>query len=186
MNGEVKVAMGIPGQFGEKEAEYLYHLAKRKGNIVEIGALFGRSTAILVQAAKAFGAHVTTVDPFYKTPNTDLISSPEVWRGNLIKVGLEPPDLLHMESHKAASIYNEEISLAFIDGGHNYETVKQDIEDWTPKIKVSGLVVFHDMYMPHIKGVTRAVNEWWLEMFETREWRIEGMVNYTIAFRKVK
>ena len=164
----------------------MYRLARRKGNLVEIGALFGRSTSVLVQAAKVFGAHLTTVDPFYKTPNTDLTSSPEMWRENLKKVGLEPPDLLYMESHKAASVYDKEISLAFIDGGHNYETVKQDIEDWTPKIIVTGVVVFHDMYMPHISGVTKAVNEWWLEVYESRAWRIEGMINYTIAFRRVK
>ena len=179
-------AMQIPGQFNEIETEFLYNLARRKGNIVEIGALFGRSTSVLVEAARIFGAHVTTVDPFYKTPNTDLISSPKVWRKNLKSVGLEPPELLHMESHEASKIYDKEISLVFIDGGHNYETVKQDIEDWVPKVKVTGSVVFHDMYMPHIKGVTQAVNEWWLNEFENRTWKLDGMVHYTIAFRKIK
>jgi len=179
-------AMQIPGQFNKEEAEFLLKLASRKGNLVEIGALFGRSTAVLVEATKAYGAHLTTIDPFYKTPNTNLRSSPEVWRANLINIGLEPPELLHMESHEASRVYDKEISLVFIDGGHNYETVKQDIEDWTPRVKETGIVVFHDMYLPHVIGVTKAVNEWWLEMFESRMWKIIGMVHYTIAFRKIK
>ena len=179
-----RLARKIPGQFGERESEYLYKLARQKGNLVEIGALFGRSTSVMVQASKIFSAHLTTIDPFFKTPNTDQLSSPELWRSNLIGEGLEPPDLLHMKSHEAASVYDKDISLVFIDGGHNYETVKEDIEDWSPKVKVGGIMALHDMYMPHLNGITRAVNEWWLEMFETRAWKIEGMVGYTISFRR--
>ena len=182
-----RCAMEIPGQIRSSEAEFLYRLARRKGNIVEIGCLFGRSTSVLVQAAAVFGAEVTSVDPFYKTANTDQISSPELWRKNLEGLRLTPPKLMPMPSHAAAKFYEDEIAFLFMDGGHGYETVSQDIADWIPKIKESGVVAFHDMFMPHLDGVARAVTEWWLAVFDAKApvWKLEGMVGHTIAVRRV-
>lgn len=180
-------AMEIPGQIREAEAAFLYRQARRKGHMVEIGCLFGRSTSALVCAAAVYEAHLTSIDPFFKTPNTKTDASPEVWRENLKNLELTPPDLLHMTSHEAAKLYKSEISFLFIDGGHNYETVRQDIEDWTPMVRETGVVVFHDMFAPHIDGVTRAVSEWWLSEYENKEmkWKLEGMVNFMIAFRRL-
>ena len=181
-----KRAMQIPGQIREEEAAFLYRMARRKGQVVEIGCLFGRSTSSLAQAAKVFGAEVTSIDPFIPTANTDQQSSPEVWEANLQKQGLMLPRLLAMKSHEAVDQFEGEIAFLFVDGGHSYETVKQDIEDWLPKVKVGGMAAFHDMFMPHIEGVTRAVSEWWLSVFDPKApaWKLEGMVGHTIAFRR--
>lgn len=179
--------MKIPGQIREDEAAFLYRQARRKGHMVEIGCLFGRSTSVLVRAASVFAAHLTTIDPFFKTPNTKTDASPELWRKNLQDQGLTPPDLLQMTSHEAAKLYKNEISFLFIDGGHNYETVRQDIEDWVPMVRETGVVAFHDMFAPHIDGVTKAVSEWWLSEYENKEmkWALEAMDNFTIAFRRL-
>jgi predicted O-methyltransferase YrrM len=180
-------AIEIPGQIREEEAAFLYRMARRKGEIVEIGCLFGRSTSAIAQASAVFGANLTTIDPFFMTPNTDKRSSPDVWKNNLIKQGLTVPNLLHMKSHEAAAMYEKEIAFLFIDGGHSYETVRQDIADWVPQVKVSGVVALHDMFMPHLDGITRAVTEWWLDVFDANNpvWKLEGMVAHTIAFRRV-
>jgi predicted O-methyltransferase YrrM len=182
-----KKAATIPGQIREVEAAFLYRLARRKGQIVEIGCLFGRSTSAIAQAAAVFGAEVTSIDPFIPTPNTDKRSSPEVWKAYLEKQGLQPPRLLAMKSHEAVGLVDDGIAFLFIDGGHSYETVKQDIEDWVPKVKVSGVVALHDMYMPHLDGIARAVTEWWLDVFDAKKpaWKLEGMVGHTIAFRRI-
>jgi predicted O-methyltransferase YrrM len=181
-----RTAMMVPGQIRETEAAFLYKLARRKGNLVEIGCLFGRSTVALVMASQAYKAEVTSIDPFIETANTNLLSSPKVWQKNLTGLGLEVPKLMKMISHDAAKQYSDEIAFLFIDGGHSYETVKQDIEDWLPKIKVTGVVAFHDMFTPHITGVARAVTEWWLSIYDRKNptWKIEGMVDHTIAFRR--
>jgi predicted O-methyltransferase YrrM len=181
-----RFAMEVPGQIRETEAAYLYRLARRKGNIVEIGCLFGRSTVALVMAAKIFGASVTSIDPFIETANTQQLSSQDFWKKNLDDLDLKPPELMAMKSHEAASQYDREIAFIFIDGGHSYETVKQDIRDWLPKIKVTGVVAFHDMFTPHISGVVKAVSEWWLEEYDPKhpKWKYAGMVDHTIAFRR--
>jgi predicted O-methyltransferase YrrM len=182
------IAMKIDGQIREEEAAFLYRLSRRIGNIVEIGCLFGRSTSAIAQGAEVFGADVTSIDPFIKTPNTNKMSSQSVWEKNLKKHGLKLPELLAMKSHDAAALYDKdkEISFLFIDGGHSYETVKEDIDDWVPRVKVTGVVAFHDMFMPHIDGVTRAVSEWWLDVYDGKNpaWKFEGMFGYMIAFRR--
>lgn len=182
------LSMKVPGQIRFTEARFLYQLGRRKGNLVEIGCLQGRSTAVLVQAAKVFKADVTSVDPFYFTPGMKIQSSPEIWRQNLEGIGLQAPHLLAMESHAAAQVYDKEIGFLFIDGNHDYEHVKEDIADWAPKIKIDGVIAFHDMFMPHISGVAQAVTEWWLSIFDIRNvtWKLEGMTDFTIAFRRVK
>ena len=186
-NKTAMLAMRVPGQIRKTEAAALYKMGRRLGNLVEIGCLHGRSTVALVEAAKKFKATVTSVDPFYTTPNINPQSSPEIWQANLEAVGLKAPNLLAMESHQAAAVYNEEISFLFIDGAHDYEHVKEDIADWVPKVKVSGVIAFHDMFLPHADGVTKAVTEWWLSVYdrETTAWKYENMTDYLIAFRRV-
>ena len=183
-----KLAMCVPGQIRYAECVFLYRLGRRISNVVEIGCLHGRSTAVLVQAAKVFKADVTSVDPFYITPGMKQQSSPEQWKKNLESVGLNAPHLLAMESHAAAQVYDKEIGFLFIDGNHDYEHVKEDIADWAPKIKIDGVIAFHDMFMPHISGVAQAVTEWWLSIFDIRNvtWKLEGMTDFTIAFRRMK
>jgi predicted O-methyltransferase YrrM len=192
INQEAKIAaaraMRVPGQIRATEVAALYKMGRRLGHLVEIGCLHGRSTAALVQAAAVFKAKLTSIDPFYVTPGMKQQSSPGAWAENLRKVGLPVPELIALESHEAAKIFEDEISFLFIDGNHDYEHVKQDIEDWSPKIKVGGVMAFHDMFMPHISGVAKAVTEWWLSIFDIRNvtWKLESMTDFTIAFRRIK
>jgi len=51
---------------------------------------------------------------------------------------------------------DEVISFLFIDAGHSYEDISQDIKLWYPKIKPGGIISGHDY---NLKGVPKAVNE---------------------------
>jgi predicted O-methyltransferase YrrM len=181
-----KMAMTIPGQMRESELAFLYRLARQKGPIVEIGCLHGRSTSVLMKAAEKFDAEVASIDPFMETPNTTQPSA-KFWRINLKVAGLPIPHLMEMKSHEASPLYLSEIGLLFVDGGHSYEDISQDIQDWVPKVKIGGLVAFHDMYQYAIPGVARAVTEWWISTFEKglAKWRFEGQADFLVAFRRV-
>lgn len=48
------------------------------------------------------------------------------------------------------------IAALFIDGDHSYESVKQDINNYYPKISDGGYLAFHDYGR---FGVTKAVDE---------------------------
>lgn len=65
---------------------------------------------------------------------------------------------MHTTSEKAAVEFEDEsLDFVFIDGAHDYESVKKDLELWYPKVKVSGVFSGHDY--GSIAGVTKAVDE---------------------------
>ena len=175
-------AWKVQGFIRRGEARFLYTLARRKGNIVELGCWMGRSTIILAQAAGVWGAHLTSVDPFSGMPHKIPSGSSKEWAKNLRFVGIDPPELLEMTSYEAGNIYDKEIALLFIDGNHAKGRVLHDLNQWTPKIKIGGFVALHDMFYPSIRGVAEAVVEWW----QGDVWELVGLVNFTIAFRRLK
>jgi len=181
-------AWKVPGLYRQGEGLFLYRLARRKGNLVELGCWMGRSTAILVQAAQHWGASVTSVDAFVPMPHGYKQATPEAWRRNLERAKLTPPRLLAMRSEDAALIYDKPIALLFIDADHSYECVKRDLAMWGPKVQRGGVIALHDMFFPSITGVCRALAEWWSEERDgdVSRWVLAGMHDYTIAFRRQK
>lgn len=61
---------------------------------------------------------------------------------------------------KEASIIQQDGSLdfCFIDSNHTYESVREDIELWLPKVRKGGLISGHD-YGGRYRGVSEAVDE---------------------------
>jgi len=177
----VEKALGIPGLISREDMEFLYKLACCKGNIVELGCYLGRSTAVLLQAAAVSKAQLTSIDifnPFEVTPQ----GSAEAWSENLVGLGLEPPSLLQMSTDEAATVYGDEISFLFIDADHGKAAVAQDLTNWTPKVKVGGIVALHDMWLHHRTGVAQATVEWWRR--QGGNWRFMEQRGLTIAFRR--
>lgn len=67
---------------------------------------------------------------------------------------------IRMKSVDAASLYdNQSLDFVFIDGSHDYEFVKKDIEVWLPKIKSGGFLGGHDYYEKDHPEVIQAVTE---------------------------
>ena len=63
-------------------------------------------------------------------------------------------------SVKAARCFEDgELDFVFIDGEHNYEAAKADIEAWWPKVRSGGLLISHDYDRQRFPGVCRAVDE---------------------------
>lgn len=56
----------------------------------------------------------------------------------------------------AGLVEDNSLDFVFIDADHSYESVKQDIQLWSPKIKSTGCVIGHDINWP---GVRQAVEE---------------------------
>lgn len=60
--------------------------------------------------------------------------------------------VMKMSTHEAARhVENQTLDFVFIDADHSYEGVKQDIEDWTPKIVPGGFVIGHDWDWPSVR-----------------------------------
>lgn len=123
------------------EAKKLYECAKllsENAVVVEIGTLHGGSANIL---AAAISGMVYTIDndPKFETKILDNVL------------------LIKGDSKDVAIGWDKPIDLLFIDGDHSYEGVAEDIENWIPKVKKGGMVIFHDY--GSWTGVTKAVNE---------------------------
>jgi predicted O-methyltransferase YrrM len=66
---------------------------------------------------------------------------------------------IRKSSTQAAKEFADEyFDFIFIDAAHDYESVKQDLEAWFPKLKKGGIFAGHD-YHP-FWGTYKAVNEW--------------------------
>jgi len=52
-----------------------------------------------------------------------------------------------------------QFDFIFIDGDHSYDSCKEDINMWLPKIKQGGIIAGHDYLEACFMGVVNAVNE---------------------------
>ena len=58
----------------------------------------------------------------------------------------------------AKQVDDGSLDMVFIDAGHDYDSVREDIANWLPKVRPGGIVAGHD-YQQRFPGVQRAVAE---------------------------
>ena len=63
-----------------------------------------------------------------------------------------------MTSVEASKLYEDgSLDFIFIDGAHDYKSVKEDVEHWFPKLKIGGYISGDDYAWP---SVSSAVDEY--------------------------
>lgn len=77
-------------------------------------------------------------------------------------------------------IWTHPIHCLLVDGDHSYESVKKDINKWTPHVVKGGRVLFHDYDCAHTPGVKQAVDE-----LMTNGWREVKGGGSIKAFRRL-
>lgn len=76
----------------------------------------------------------------------------------------------------AEEVKDNILDFIFIDAGHDYKSVKKDIQAWTDKLKIGGLMSGHDI---NLKGVRKAVDEL------IPGWKDSGVDNVWYKFKAV-
>jgi len=124
----------------------------RKLNMIEIGVWCGESTALF--ALSGFFESIDTIDPWDNDLHDQLKKEFEIntrhW--DYIKHHTE------YSQNCADKFQDKSYDFVYIDGAHDYQSVKKDIELYLPKLRKGCWIGGHD-YMVDGYGVTKAVHK---------------------------
>lgn len=164
----------ITGWMSVSELQWLYRMAQRHKSIIEIGCWKGKSTHALLTGALKNEGQVMVVDHFQGAKGQEKffheVAHRDIYHIFMANLGhFSNLMVLKMSSVEAAN----QVGLAemvFIDAGHEYEEVKEDIEAWTPK--ATKMLCGHDYQFPGVKkavmekfGVPKVIDTiWYVEL----------------------
>jgi hypothetical protein len=155
-----KEISNIGGWLTEKEGLYLYNLTSKlseNGVVVEIGSWKGRSTICLGKGAKNIpGVKVYAIDPHTGSSEHlrwfGKVNTFPVFQENVKNASLESIVYpIKLTSKEALNNFKDSIDFLFIDGAHDFQNVNFDYKNWTSKLKIGGILGFHDCW--HAIGV---------------------------------
>jgi hypothetical protein len=131
--------------------------------ICELGCYKGRSLCSVADIIKRKNLHVEVVDVFTGTESEGHREPDyqQTFEDNLNRFGIRDKVTVYKgtTNELAKLIPNGIFSLIFVDADHQYSAIKQDIENWLPKLGAHGTFSGHD-YGTH-DGIAKAVNEKW-------------------------
>lgn len=125
--------------------------------IVEIGSYLGASSCYIASGAKSSNSVLHCIDTWQNHEMSEGIRDTfEEFKKNTISLSK------YIEIHKGFSAevaikFDQEIDMIFFDGGHSYETINSDWNNWSPKLKKNAIVVFHDTGWA--EGVNKVIEE---------------------------
>ena len=151
------------GHVSPAEMQLLYDLASsvpRNGTIVEIGSFQGKSTVCLGLGAKVAGANVWAIDPHNEHQETaqtryGMHNHAALLMNLVLHDVADTVRVVALPSDWVAVLWNFTIDLLWIDGAHEYQSVRSDLLNWSPYARK---IAVHDS-SGHFPGVTRAVKE---------------------------
>jgi SAM-dependent methyltransferase len=140
-------------------------------SFVEIGSWLGRSTAFMAQAIKDSRKPIKfyAVDTwagsigdsaFFPVLNQHGGNVYQVFVQNMLDCGIEdyvyPIKSDSIAAAKEAAALGHKFDFIFIDGAHDYASVRADLTAWLPLLKEGGIFAGHDLGCP---GVNQALDE---------------------------
>lgn len=87
---------------------------------------------------------------------------------------------IQADSATGSIVVTEKLDLIYVDGSHAKQGVERDVDAWAGKLKVGGVIVFHD-YGRRKHQVTAAVNE----KMKALGWKKRGRAGYLVAFERI-
>lgn len=158
----VRIAREIRGMFRDDEIRLLYRTtasAPGPGDIAEIGSWMGRTSVVMGLALRDAGVRdcrIYAIDHHVGSEeHVEFIarqgSTLDAFRRNVAAAGVrelvEEIVMKSVEGAKELAARGVRLRMAFIDGAHDEESVRQDIRAMLPLLEPRALVLFHD-YLP--------------------------------------
>jgi hypothetical protein len=155
--GAVPYDTSIPGQVSEFELraiEAVAALVPPDGQVVEVGALMGRSSIAWARSL-APGATLTCIDPWEGNvkltgPLGEVRNTPETFARHT--AGLTNIRPIQGYSPQDVRSWSAPLDVVFEDSVHRNPVLAENIAFWVPKLKPSGAFCGHD-YRPRFPDV---------------------------------
>jgi len=152
-----KRADDIAGWLTRDQASVLFEAARSLQDgctVVEIGSHEGRSTVVLASGLPP-GGRLRTIDPFDPAWRYGGAGTRNRLIAHLQSCGVtERVDVVAETSRAARASYDGPVDLLYIDGKHDYLTVRDDLR-WADRVPAGGVVLVHDAFSS--LGVTAAL-----------------------------
>ena len=137
----------IEGWMSPAELQFLYENASKMNSVLEIGSWKGRSTHAILSGCKG---RVVAVDHFKGSEGEDQAHAEAkgedepVYKEFMKNVGMFSNLEVVKASSREASVLlkDQKFDMIFIDGGHRYQDVREDIDLWRPHANI--LLCGHD------------------------------------------
>jgi predicted O-methyltransferase YrrM len=138
----------IAGWLSRDQATVLYDAAAALpsgSTAVEIGSHQGRSTVVLA-AGLTSGSRLVAVDPFDTTWRYGGPDTRRLLEEHLATAGVTERVEVRAETSRAArAAYDGPVDLLYVDGKHDYWTVRDDLR-WADRVPAGGTVLVHDAF----------------------------------------
>jgi predicted O-methyltransferase YrrM len=126
--------------------------------IVELGVDYGYSTFVFANALKGTQGTIYGIDLFTGDQHA---GSRDTYAG--VMDAIRNRDVTNIEIVRGdftavSKLWSKPIDVLHIDGLHTYEAVKNDFTCWSPLVKESGIVLFHDVAIPQF-GIKKFFSE---------------------------
>jgi predicted O-methyltransferase YrrM len=150
----------IQGWMMEAEMQWLYEKACEMKNVLEVGSWMGRSTHALLSGCRGT---VYAVDHFKGSASQindvhAMAKTEDIHAFFLKNVGHFPNlAVLKMDSREAAKLFGPKwLDMIFIDGDHEYNQFRADMEAWLRKCR--RLLCGHDFFENGVSAVLSDLN----------------------------
>lgn len=121
--------------------------------VAELGSFAGEGAEQFRKSGKV--SRIVCID-HWQGESMDGVRAAFEWRMRNPRLLGEVSVLAMKTSDAAPLIANESLDMVYVDASHDYASVKEDIENWLPKVKRGGFIAGHDWHLEHF-GVVRAV-----------------------------
>ena len=152
----------------------LFHLARslpRGARALEIGSHIGSSALFLCAGLRHCGGRLICVDTWMNQtmPDGEKDTFPLFTKNTNLYADMITP-IRKLSSELSSDNIEGELDLAFIDGDHREETVRGDFHFVAQRLKLGGLIVFHDVSTPFpgvaiVLGEALASGDWLLTRY---------------------
>jgi len=116
------------------------------GRMLEIGSHQGRSTVVLGAAARGRSASVVAVDPHLADGMFGGAATRDKFLAHVTAAGLDGVvELVQEKSTALRPGWREPLELLYVDGKHDYWTVRDDLK-WVEHVAPGGPVFVHDAF----------------------------------------